>query len=309
MYISELLDVDRACFANGCLSDVLGDAFLIRHNPVYALLRKMSLKCGFRYVQAWPEYQISGLLQLDRILRTKQIPTKRNRPVLEGLNKKLRDQCNLQDIPAELENFQMHESAHGVADFFVRDLRCGSKDQRILKAMLCESFANASESMATAFAIDAHHRTFLNLNCYIRDSQSLRKLKMKYLKQLGGRNLFLILLFSYLYSNYLYEKVSIEVILEVIQTFGESHQLSKKQLRELNQIISAGLGLNIRFRTRTLRFYLLSQGMQVSENILDSVDFDFMEFIARRKDWSKVILAMSEAFSKILIETKPIHGL
>ncbi len=299
MVISRLLDLDRNEFKKHSLTNVLGDSYLMRHNPVFRLVRKASLRRGFRYVRAWPEYHSFGLLQLDRILTSKKIPTKWNRPLLESLNESTKKRCALADVPSEFDNYQMHEAAHGIAECFFKDLSCKTTKTKILKAMMCESFANASEALSTAYAENETHRIFLGINCYIKDPKGIQVVKRRCIQNLGTKNTFVILYFSYLFANFLYETVPISTIPRLLSKFGDPQNLTKSELNDAYRIFKTGLLLNLRFRTRTLRFYLMTQGVSVGENILKNVDIDFIKILGRNPKWNKIVHDMAKFYSDV----------
>jgi len=290
-----MLDIDKNHFHRGCLKSVVGDAYLLKHNPIYQGVRKLSVRYGYEYVPAWPAYYAMPMNQLDLIVKKKRIPTIENRMLFEKIDQKMAQRCNLGDIPLEMSGHHMHEAAHGIAAHISRKIKCTTDRDRILRSLISESYANALEALSNTFCKTKTHQTFLALNSYIVDSEVLQRRKQRVLAALGIRNLFVVILYSYICSNFLVKSAPLRRTLQVLRKFGYSGSFSSTQKRDLKAIFDEGLRLNLQFRAHTTTFYLRHEGIAVRGGILKSLDFDFLEIIEHQKPWRSFVENLVES--------------
>lgn len=296
MNIEQILKEDKKHFLRGSLRDVIGDAYLMKHNPTFKYIREKSLQLKYQYVPAWVDYHVSPLNQLDNIIKSKKIPVICHRQWLKKMNKPIRLDCSFSNIPTKVESHHMHEAAHAVAHSFFKKINLVSRKEKILYSMLCESFANAVESFANAHVQNPTHYLFFNVNTYICDTIEVQKLKNKMVKDIGIKNTFLLIYFSYIYSNFLYEDVSTGLCQRIINEFGDNFKLSRRQLKDAHTIFRTGFTLSIDFRTNTTGFYLKSINLINKENILDILNFNFFKIIKNQKKWRTIFDQMVSDF-------------
>lgn len=167
MLIKDILDLDAAEQPAGTLKNVLGDGLLLKRNFVYRNIRLGAQRLGFAFVEAWPEYSMSGLTQLERIVTTRKIPLHRNRGALEEIHRRAATPVRLSHLPNPPENHHLHEAAHCIAEHIFRDVRPRNVQEKILKLFICESFANSIDAMVGACADNDEQMLFVKLNSYM----------------------------------------------------------------------------------------------------------------------------------------------
>ncbi len=292
MKLERLLEIDKSCFSKGCRRNTLGDAYLRRNNPIYRRMMNEAKLSKFSLVEAWPEYYMLPLMQLDRIVREKKIPMVSNRSSYAKLSRQMQGRCTLEEIPNYSNSYHLHEAAHGVAHFLFAKVSCNTKKEKILYALMCESFANTTELLSGMYVRDEVHRWMLKFNCYIESHSKGQRAQRLCYRQLGAKNTVVLTFFAYLYANFLYEKIPLSFAREIIATFGDEGQMTAKQSRSANRILREAAGLNLKFRAQTSVFYFRSRGILKDNNITGLLNFDFFEFLKNNQDWKKIIERM-----------------
>lgn len=292
MLLSQLLKADRLSFSPESCRDVLGDAYLLKHNVIYRRLRRAVVARGYSLVCAWPEYTAFSLSQLENVLARREIPVIFNRNVLEQIERRTLSRMRVGDLPASMSSFHLHESAHGVADELCAELPEGSKRARVLRKLMGESFANACESLASALAHNEEHRAFLQINCYMKDSVNSRKLKNRLIRTIGLRQTFYLAFYSYLYANFLFASFSPNLAAQILEDHMPGHGLSRGILNDCVRFMEIGLELNTGFRVQTNQFYFSCNGCK--GDLLKMLDFDFYDIIRRRDVYRDAVEDMAD---------------
>lgn len=283
MFIRKVLKEDQRHRTVECLDQVLGDGLLLQKNFIYRNLRRAAIARGFVFVEAWNGYAAASLLHLDEILRQKKIPVLRNRCWLEDIARRSKSSIALSDIPMSIDNHHLHEAAHCIADGEVRKVPFADRQAKILKILIAESFANTADSLCVAIARDQAHYTFARLNTYMDDSVRTLELKRALIQKVGFRTAHMLLMFSYLHGNFLYESVSPEAVQRCLKLIDPVRRFSAKEKDLAFRAMKLGLTLNLFFRTKTSSFYLKCQG--IKGPISETLDFDFMKIIEGHRSW------------------------
>lgn len=285
MLIQTILDLDAAERPSGTIKNVLGDGLLLNRNPVYRNIRQAARARGFSFVKSWPEYASGSLMELERIIDRRQIPLRYNRPLLETLNARSVRPLRLNELPGPIHSYHLHEAAHCIAEDVCKNIKPRTKSEKILKAFICESFANAAEAMACAFTDSDEHEFFLHLNSYMHDPPLVRRRKARMVRELGLEASFLIIMISYLHSNFLYEELSLPVARHALKFAAPEHKASRDELIRIKRVMDVAMNLSIDFRVKTNSFYLACQG--VDGDLLDLLDFNFLKIIESSPRWGQ----------------------
>jgi hypothetical protein len=161
--LSKFMEADN-CPSSLALGDALGDAYLCRHNPVFARVRESALEFGYSFsardTPMWRDYLATPLTTLHQILDGKIIPYYDTRETFRRL---LDINPSISLTPGFIldsvkRNYAFHESAHCVAhsvlageDAGLRLVARGEKEQFALEAVLAESFANTVEKLGSLY--------------------------------------------------------------------------------------------------------------------------------------------------------------
>jgi hypothetical protein len=292
MLIQDILDLDAAERPSGAMKNVLGDGLLLNRNPIYRNVRAAARARGFSFVKTWPEYASGSLMELERILNHRKIPLHFNRPLLETLNARSARPLRLDELPSSINNYHLHEAAHCIAEDVCKNIKPRTKSEKILKAFICESFANATEALACAFTDSDEHEFFLYLNSYMRDPRSVSRRKARMVRELGIETSFMIIMISYLHANFLYEELSLSCARRALKFADPKRKAGRDELTRIKRVMDVAMRLNIEFRVKTNSFYLACQG--IDGNLLDLLDFDFLKTIESSPRWSEPLRQLAK---------------
>jgi hypothetical protein len=184
--LTMLLWVDRQYQSEHSVPGCFGDRYLYANNAPFAAVRNAFLSFGFSYssqsTRLWQDYYAAPLCSLDRMLQAGVVPYLDNAAVIEQIisrrpGLKIPGRSLLSVVRG---NYLLHESAHLIADRLLPPL-AGSFDQEyrmalVARALLCESFANAIERVAAAYAHTGTHILLFNLNSYVHLTDETRAL-------------------------------------------------------------------------------------------------------------------------------------
>ncbi len=264
----------------------LGDAYLLENNCVFNTIRNKVLALGFTYSDSFnADYAVFGMSQLENILKSKTIPYLDNVTLLENLENKHPTQIIWQHLENNLRpNYVFHESCHAYARSISEDLNLrvdynNQKEVLILITLIEESFANACEFMAIAEAKDTFHKIFLQMNSYYADFENVTTLH-KMIETHTAKSVFQVMLFSYLHSNFLTEKISESDFDQILQAaFVGSSPKDSQQIKILRSLSKKAFDLNPVFRYSTTEFYLRMNG--VTQPLEKALDYNFMDLIQK----------------------------
>ncbi len=285
MKLKKILAIHCESRAQSALSGNLGDAYLLKENPIYRRVRALALQNGYRFqATRFHDYDAFALTQLPRILKTKRIPYCDNVRCLKEVEAAAPGVFLWSELPPLRANYLLHESAHGVA----RSLRLKFKIKRklskdrelVLQVLLEEAFANACESMANVFCESALDDEFLFKNSYIMEKAPARKALTECIELIGYEETFKLSFLSFLFSNFLktndafdlFDRVLL-IVLDHDQTRIKS--LKKKQIAIVKQAFRVGLELDPQFTIFTNGFCLRLMG--IKKDLFDLLAFDFLK--------------------------------
>lgn len=260
---------DRSTFKES-LKNNLGDGYLLEHNPVYRAVRIAALRARFSFSdERFHDYDVLPLTQLPRILKSKVIPYIDNVRALREIEGVSPGSFTLAEVPALRANRIFHESAHAAAHTilskYIRDK--GKNDlERAFRILLQEAFANAVESLANVYANNRVHNEFLYKNSYIMEKPTTRKTIGESISALGVELTFVVLVFSFLYANFLQTKKAKKEFPALLKLLTVN--ASPKAASKLKKVFSTGLDLDPEFTMFTNRFCLKLAGLKVTPDKL-----------------------------------------
>lgn len=278
MFINEALSLHDAVTADGGHPDILGDGYLMTHNPVYRNIKLRARAIGSAFVEAWPKYLLMPFNELDVIVRQKKIPYVPSAKMLREIEAK-RPGVFTTDEMRTPESYHLHEAAHVVAEDACAGLSLRSRDDQVLKTILCESFANTVDALACVPANNELHRFFIEQNCYMKPRKTAMEAMQRLIDRLGFRFTFMLTLSSYLHANFLRESTSPEMITDLAKRLAPEATLTTKLMKDALTISRLGDKLDPLFRVQTTSMYFKLIGFD--DDIYDILDFDFMNTFAQ----------------------------
>jgi hypothetical protein len=320
MRLSELLAFHQSHAAGGDHADILGDGYLLRNNLVYRNIKRFALGIGAEYLEAWPRYLLMPFHELNHIVATKQIPYVPSARLLQEVDDRRPDVFDWQHVPPP-ESYHLHEAAHVIAEHLFVGVLANGREGEILKAILCESFANTvdalacacawSESAAKAAAAEDNsvtttaelevginnqqmHLFFIGQNSYMKPERKSMKAIAALVGSVGFRAVFSLTLFEYVHANFLKEPMSRERIAEVAGLTGA--HLNEKNLKACEAIGHMAQKLDPQFRLSTTEVYLKAAGFE--GDLQDLLDFPFMKLYAGRADFGGVVESMADVVTR-----------
>jgi hypothetical protein len=188
--LATLLAMDERCQSEFGIREALGDRYLCCNNSVYLGIRKRFLSFGFRYVgdatdPLWRGYLTASLMSLPDLLEQRAVPFCNNS---EGARRVLNRNpawtlSNGGMHGLFRQNYLLHESCHCIADDVVKARvslpsgRWNENEISVVRALVCESFANLVERIAGAMATTQAHALFFALNSYVSHGHRDRNLQ------------------------------------------------------------------------------------------------------------------------------------
>ncbi len=299
MQISEVLAIHNSSSANQSHIDILGDGFLMNANPIYRNMKVFALQIGCQYLEAWPQYLLLPFHELNNIVATKNIPYVPNGRMLQEVENKRPHVFNTEDMSMP-ESYHLHEAAHVIAEHLFEEVSLTSRQEKILKTILCESFANTVDAVACVPATTEMHQFFLKHNCYMHPLKKNMDVMTRLTTRLGFRCNFMLTLFAYVHSNFLKETLSRDTIKELVTRYSPNTELTEKLLRDCETVGRIGEALDPRFRVQTTEIYFKLEGYE--GEIFDLLNFSCMQVFAVNEDFRRVAEAMAEVVSRDLAQ-------
>ncbi|MBX2987159.1 MAG: hypothetical protein KF802_04610 [Bdellovibrionaceae bacterium] len=298
MKLQSVLRQHDAQSAPQALKNVLGDAYLLRKNPMYRRTRELARELGFRFVPAWESYQRAPLFELQGILKKKRLPYNDSVPTLRRLVRDHRLNDEMEDVPVNLVSAHFHESAHGISDRLFRTVKPRNKREKILLALLCESYANATESMAIGWIDGDLHRFFFEQNSYIYADAGRIAARRKALRAWGAVGLFRLLWLSYLYSNFLVGNLPRPELEGLLRFALQKAELSRDDRRWGEALFQDAYELNETFRLKTSRLYM--RLLSIKGDVRQNLAFDFSEVFLNRPGFHERFQQLAELSARDL---------
>lgn len=301
MKLSNILKKHNKVSPTNSLTNSLGDGFLVENNLVFRAIRKSALKFDYKFsTELNPDYLAFPMGQLEWILKEKKIPYLDNVSAIQKLNGRTNDSLDWDHIVDNLKpNYVFHESCHAVARWLKqKHLNLKKTSQSDLPAehslitemLIEESFANTCEFLAIAFAQDAIHRLFIEMNSYFilfDDRTHLKNAIEKY----GMNKVFKFMLYCYLLSNFLRDSISDHELKKILSFVSLCANTEIKLFRSLSQNAFA---LNPRFRFTTTEMYLRLNS--IHRPVQEALNFDPISLVEKRKDFGIWIDELSNVF-------------
>lgn len=283
MKLKKVLDAHLQFSDANSLRDNLGDGFLLKHNLIFRNIRTAALKRGLRFTSdRFHDYDVLPLTQLPKILASKTVPYLPNVHPLQEIETAMPGVFELNETPPLRANYVLHETAH----VLVRMLRLerlgeagGSsiEQQRelALYVMMEEAFANAAESLLSAYADSAIHDELLARNTYIFEKPNTRKRMHAAIKLVGLKSTFRLIFLSFVFSNFMKEKVSVAEWKRVMKIAlrNEEKKISDRDQQMLRTVFDGGFDLDPLFITLTNSFCLRMMKITVGLDRLFAFDF------------------------------------
>lgn len=287
LLLKDVLETASAAKADQALSDIFGDAYLLENNEIYRRVREKSLDIGCSYHEASTQYLVYPLFELHKIVETKIIPYVPGARLLTEIESARPGLFTTEDA-ALPESHHLHEAAHVLAADAFEGARFTSTQQRILRDVLCESFANTVDALACIPAAeDELHQFFLRPNCYMAphddDLELMTELRMK----VGPRCYFVLTLFSYVYSNFLLEVFLKPTVVDIVARYAPEVSLDDELLSQIEQLGQIGDQLDHQFRVTTTSLYLRIEGHE--GDLFELLNFDFMKTFAEHPSFQKAV--------------------
>ncbi|MBX3021905.1 MAG: hypothetical protein KF799_09540 [Bdellovibrionales bacterium] len=295
MLFSDVLDIHKSYAHPQGLGDILGDSFLLESNPIYRKVRQVSLEIGCRYVEAYPEYLLLPFYELPKIVANKCVPYVPHARLMEGIERGRPDTFSTEDVPMP-ESYHLHESAHVIAEHFYKDVSLRTPQEKILKAILCESFANAVDAMACMPATDDIHRFFIKQNCYMHPRLKVMRAMTDLAETMGLRFTFMLAFFTYVQANFLAKALGMKAIRQLAERYALDPQIDMKRLKNIRIVRAIGENLDPRFRVTTTGNFLKQEGFE--GEVYDILSFPFHAVFKANMGLAKATEALSLTLSE-----------
>lgn len=269
--LSTILWADARCPSSLAVEECLGDRFLCRHNPIHLKLRRTFVDFGFVFscdpvLPLCRHYANAPLLTLNSLIAERLVPYKANVRTVEWL---LSQQPDFTVSAQSLVNFIapnyiLHESAHCVAEEIIRAQETRERraeNSAVLRALICESFANTVERSAAALIGDPLHRLFFRLNSYIRRDGPAPAL-LTAVDRFGWRTVLALGMLSYLFQNLHARKPTQEFLEDAIDSFLAGVSISATDRDTLLDVVRGTFTLNLSFASDTTAEYFRLHGLE-----------------------------------------------
>lgn len=292
MLLKDVLEFHHSYPADQGHSEILGDGYLMRSNPVYRNVKLLAKKMGCEYVEAYPRYLLLPFHELQTIVQSKKVPYVPSAKLMEEVEKTRPQTFAIDDVPMP-ESYHLHEAAHVIADQIVGSVKTMSAQERILKAILCESFANTVDALACASATDDMHLYFISQNSYMKPQKKIMQAMSRLLKDAGPRFVFILTYMTYVHSNFLAEPLPTKTIKELFAKYAPGSKPSANLIKDAQAVCTLGEKLDPQFRVVTTGNYLKLEGFD--GEVYDLLDFNFQTLLVNNSGFMKAIDSLAEA--------------
>ncbi len=291
LLLKDVLETALAAKAEGAILDIFGDAYLLQNNEVYRRVREKSLEIECSYSEASAQYLVYPLFELHKIVETKTIPYVPGARLLAAVEA-AKPGLFTTDDAALPESHHLHEAAHVLAANAFDGARFTSAQQRILRDVLCESFANTVDALACIPAAnDELHQFFLRPNCYMAPHEDDLALMIDLRERVGARCYFVLTLFSYVYSNFLLEVFPKPTVVDIVSRYAPEVTIDDELLGEIDHLGRIGDQLDHQFRVTTTSLYLRIEGHE--GDLFELLNFDFMKTFSEHPSFQKAVDKMA----------------
>lgn len=266
--LSNLIEAHEAASADNSITKNLGDGYLCRKNKIYNTIRRAALSAGYKFSRKASglaaDYNVFPLLCLQPILESKVLPYSDNVTVLKNLlaNNPEFHFTDAYLIRALKKNYLLHESAHGIAEAVLSARASASvglgytrQEMFVLNSFIAESYANAVETIASAFVDSGYHLYFFLLNSYVAWKGEKRTQINALISAFGMKRLLKFQCLAFLFSNLRYDSVPPQQVERLMTTIFENARAAGEHRDALHSIFNAAFSLSPVFREETSRIY------------------------------------------------------
>lgn len=291
MQFSEVLEVHGSFTQPNALEAVLGDAFLLETNSVYRKVREFSLKIGCQYVEAYPRYLLLPFHELPKILETRRVPYVPHAQLMAEVESQSPGLFSTEEVPMP-ESYHLHEAAHVIAEHVIGQVPTKGDQEKILKFILCESFANTVDALVCVEAKDDVHRFFLKLNCYMHPQKKAMQAQETLIETVGFKFTFLLTYMTYVQANFLAAPLKKKYIEHLLKIAAPGTKSTPKILKDIQTVCALGEKLDPLFRVTTTGNYLKQQGF--GDDIQATLDFDFQEVYESNEGFKRAVGSLAD---------------
>ncbi len=287
LLIDNIKDKNKNNFA---LPNVIGDSYLLKENKTYFDRRMLANKLSVKYKVASDDYQIASMFCLPQILSEKTVPFINNKTVLNKLKTQLKN-ITVDELVflGFKENHLLHETSHVIMwEITKKEIQLKIKSELLLVFLLSESYANYSEVIANCCVNSKIHKDFLKLNSFWSYSEKEVLFLKKTSKKHGIFITNTVLFLCFLYSNFLFKKISVFEC-EAIRLFI-GKKATHLNITEIKNIFKIANQLNVHFVLRTGEIFWKTLGYK--DNFIKNLDFDPVEFILKKPKLNTALLSI-----------------
>lgn len=294
MLFNDILDVHNSCQPEGSHSEILGDGFLLQTNPIYRKIKTFAVEIGSQYVEAYLDYLLLPFHELPNIVERKKIPYVPAARLMENVERNHPGIFSTDDMPMP-GSYHLHEAAHVIAEHFLKKVRSSTLQEKILKVILAESFANTVDAFACTAVSDEIHYFFIKQNSYMQPQKKNIQAMNALTKSMGFRFTFMLTFFTYVQANFLASPLTKKYIRELASRYAPSAKLDVKVLKNVQIVCEMGEKLDPLFRFTTTANYLKQQGFE--GDIHDLLDFPFTKLFESHSEYEKAIESLADAIT------------
>ncbi len=276
------------------LQDNIGDGYLLDQNLIYKNIRNAAKANHIKFSsKRFHDYDVLPLTQLPKILSAKTVPYLPNVNALLEIEAAIPNHFDLNETPPLRANYVLHETAHCLVrmmrvkylgDFSTETSSISLNAQKKIALMVLveESFANAAESLLSAYADSSIHDDFLARNTYIFEQPAARKKMKSAIKMIGLDATFRLIFLSFLFANFQKQKISKTEFNRVLTIALMNEPKKRLNLNDsdsnlLRHVFQSGLDLDPMFTFKTNAFCLKFFGITADLKNVFSYDF-LMDF-------------------------------
>lgn len=286
MFFSDILDVHSSCQPKGSHADILGDGFLIQANPIYRNIKAFAVEIGCKYVEAYLDYLLMPFHELPNLVQRKEIPFVPSARLMKKVEHDRPGIFSTEDVPIP-ESYHLHESSHVIAEHFLASVSLKTSEDKILRTLLAESFANTVDALVCTYGTDEIHGFFVKQNSYMHPQAKVIRAMNELTRAMGFQFTFMLTFFTYLRANFLVSPLSKKSAQELIQNHAGTQKTTPALQKHIQTVCGIGEKLDPLFRYKTTANYFKQQGFE--GDVEDLLDFPFMKIFEGRPEWRKAV--------------------
>ena len=209
--LAEILEHHRLAAHASTLPKVLGDGYLYLNNPSARGLRNAFHTVGGELTEFdFCDYGTLTLGSLPQLLAERRVPYLTNALPLEKLEAQRPGTFGIRDFPTLKSNGLIHEQSHVIADALMdektfSETRISEERKVVLRSLIGEAYAFASELIASVGGLSTEHKWFLAYNSYqfaMAEHETVRFDVLASIDRFGTERVFRVLFLSFLSANF-----------------------------------------------------------------------------------------------------------